>query len=211
MTDIVHDWKRIEQWLRDNAPETLRQFQGPAPSSALGEVARAVGELPADYVALMQIHDGVRNASFGAGVLEDFVLYSLDDALDAREEMLRVAQEGREAHPDIRDAKMRPAPGVRQLWWHEAWLPVAVAAGDSRTMILMDLDPAPSGVRGQLVRHVIEMRTLPVFARSVSEWVERVANAMEAGKVRVERQPGGDEDDPDVVYLKWPDPDEAAP
>jgi len=199
MNDITHHWNRIEAWLQVHAPEALTQFRPPATSEMIARAGVALNTLAADYRDLIQIHDGVRNASFGAGVLEDFVLYSLEDALDSRQEMQRVAQEGREAYPDIRDSKMKPDPGVRQVWWHDAWLPVAVAAGDPRTMIFLDLDPAPGGTRGQLVRHVIDEHGLTVVARSVGEWLTRIVLALESGQVRVER-----DDDGELAGLRWP-------
>jgi cell wall assembly regulator SMI1 len=184
-TDILSNWKRIERWLQSHAPEALEQFEPPASPEAIARVTETVGGLPDDYLALLGVHDGIGDE--GIGVFEGFVPFSLEEALDARGVMQRVTQEGRRAYPDVHDSKMRPEPGVRKLAWHDAWLPVAVSAADPRTMIFMDLDPAPGGTRGQLVRHVVDMDTLPIVAGSVAEWVERIANAMENGRVVVER------------------------
>ena len=48
-----------------------------------------------------------------------------------------------------------------------------------------------------MVRYIVDMHTLPIIARSVAEWVERVAVGMEAGRCAVERP------DEDTVYLTW--------
>lgn len=203
MSDIISNWKRIERWLGAHAPEALEQLEPPAKPEAIARVAATVGALPDDYLALLRIHDGVDDADDGIGVYEGFVPYSLEDALRVRQIMHDVTREGRRTSPDVHDA-MRPDPGVRQRFWHDAWFPVAVWAGGARTMIFMDLDPAPGGTQGQLVKHVIDMDTLPIVARSISEWIDRVANTMESGRVSVEREPiGPDDDDGELVHLRW--------
>ncbi len=209
MNDLVKNWERIEAWLHRSVPEALDELQPPATQEKFERVIATVGELPDDYRTLMRIHDGVDKRGYRLGVLEGYVLYSLQEALDTRAMMQRVIAETHSAYPDRVDRDVRPDPGVRQSDWHDGWLPIAVAAGDARTLIFLDLDPAPGGTRGQLVRHVIDMDTLPIVARSVAEWIARVANAMESGRAIVEREPGADEDDDDLIYLMWSLDDDA--
>jgi cell wall assembly regulator SMI1 len=195
MTDVAASWHRIEAWLRVRAPEVLDELEGPATEAAMQRVTAAVGDLPHDYRALMTIHGGVEAPHGGPGVFEGFDLHSLDAALRAREVMLDVRQENA-SHGDI-DEDMRPDPGVRKAWWHDRWLPIAVHAGDSRTILFMDLDPAPGGKRGQLVRHVVELDSLRVVADSVAQWLDRIARMLESGNVSVSR-------DGDLISLDWP-------
>ena len=192
---IGESWGRIEAWLRVSASEALSELEGPATRESLEKASAIVGELPEDYRALVQIHDGVVAPQYGLGIFQGFVLHSVEGALRARDVMLDAWRQNA-AQIDV-DGAMSPDPGVRQAWWHERWLPIAVSADDSRTLIFLDLDPAPGGRRGQLVRHVVDMDKLPIIAASVAEWVERAADAMEQGQVAVER-------DGDLISLVWP-------
>lgn len=207
MDDVTSNWKRIERWLQANAPEILAEFEGPATQGMLDKAAAAVGRLPDDYAELLGIHDGVEASDYGAGTFGGFVLYSLREALDVRKMM----QDVRQSNADLgdMDSDMQPDPGVRRHFWHDAWLPLAVRAGDPRTMIFLDLDPAPGGARGQLVRHVADMSTLPVVARSTAEWLAGIAGKMESGRVIVEREPGGDDEDDELIRLLWSVDDDA--
>lgn len=197
MVPVEVSWQRIEQWLTAHAPQCLAELEPPVSPDDLARAAQVFGELPTEYVGLLRIHNGVDNAQYGTGVFGGFVLRSLASALAAQASW-------RQAHDDVRreydvDGGMKAPAGVRQAWWHPGWLPVAVDAGDPRTTIFLDLDPAPGGTRGQLVRHVVDDDHLVVVSGSVGAWLEQIAAVMEAGQVAVARD--GDA----IVGLDWPD------
>lgn len=194
MSAVESSWTRIEGWLRANAPDVIDQLNGPASREQLEQAAAAVGVLPDDYASLLGIRNGAFDPSGAAGVFEGWVLYSVAQALDVRDAMARVAAETRRAYPEA-DSRMRPAPGIRRTLWDDAWLPIAVAEGDARTLVLLDLGPDQPARRGQLLRYAVD-EDPRVVAPSVSAWLERIAVSMEAGRVQVTR-------DDDLVYLDW--------
>lgn len=196
MALIEDTWRRIEDWLTEHAPESLAQLGSPVTADDLALAGRVVGDLPPEYVALLRIHDGVDSAQYGTGIFGGFVLRSLAGALADRDSW-------RQAYDDLRrdydiDASMQAPAGVRQAWWHAGWLPVAVNADDPRTTVFLDLDPAPGGTRGQLVRHVVENDALVLICGGVGAWLEQIAATLEGGGVTVAR------DGDTVVGLDWP-------
>ena len=52
---------------------------------------------------------------------------------------------------------------------------IAVHADDARTTLFLDLDPAPGGAVGQLVRHAADASRLVMVSASVGEWLAQIA------------------------------------
>jgi cell wall assembly regulator SMI1 len=78
--------------------------------------------------------------------------------------------------------------GVRPEYWNEKWIPVfSIEHG----LLCIDLDPAPEGVEGQMIRVSVDGGDRRLVARSISDFCRRVVEAYEAGELRLEDQGAG--------------------
>jgi cell wall assembly regulator SMI1 len=114
MNDVAQAWQRIENWLRDNAPETYRTLNPPATDAAIAHVEELIGvPLPADVVASLRIHDGV---TFDGGRFEIAGRYA-PASVERIESLWRMLT-------DLLD-DFGDEDGMVGWWWHPQWVPIA--------------------------------------------------------------------------------------
>jgi len=75
---------------------------------------------------------------------------------------------------------MRVTGPIRTQRWSPRWIPIAKTT--SADAILLDLDPPPAGVAGQVVHVTREMRELHFVAPRFQAWVEMFADDLDAGR-----------------------------
>ncbi|MBO3742602.1 SMI1/KNR4 family protein [Actinoplanes flavus] len=158
-------WQRIEKWLAANAPASARGPRPPAGAKRIDELQRRMSvAFPADLVASLRRHDGVRpEARFDLPPF--FLPQSLDEILgDWRSTCTVLAG----------DAGSWPG----EDWWHRQFVPFA-SAGDGGCLLV---DQRPGG-HGRVGEFYPEDGT--DFARwpaSVTELLEGTATALETGR-----------------------------
>lgn len=88
-----------------------------------------------------------------------------------------------------------PASGVRDTFWHEAWIPVAHSHLDNdncRATLFVDYAPAEGGVPGQLILNVVQLdknfreiaaRRVRV-ADSLAAWLQGLAADLNSGRLQ---------------------------
>lgn len=136
-------WERLEAWLKSHGPALLVDLNPPASDGDIRELEQALGvQLPADFVACLQVHDGQRGGAEGlfAGqeflscrrILSEWAIWK--DLLDSG---------------DFDGAQAEPGAGVQPVWWHPRWIPFTYnGAGDH---LCLDLEPADGGQPGQVI------------------------------------------------------------
>ena len=72
------------------------------------------------------------------------------------------------------------APGVRETWWDEGWLPFGGDGGGN--LLCLDYHPAPGGTPGQVLTHDHETGEHALEASSLTAFLEAGAAALEAGR-----------------------------
>lgn len=128
-------------WFRDRAPPYFQAFtEGAAPMGdrERKKVEELVGPLPDDFLAYLQLAHGASRLAF-------FEYSSFDLAHMAEE-----SEQQRRRHADAseRSPRLEENGPLRNCFWHQGWLPFAGDGGGN--LICLDLDPAPSGRRGQV-------------------------------------------------------------
>jgi cell wall assembly regulator SMI1 len=92
---------------------------------------------------------------------------------------------------------VRPGHGVRKLYTHAAWIPFATDGGGNSLAI--DLDPAPGGVRGQIVVIGPDEDERRVLAPGLAAFLTGLASMLEVGLLTIPRavEPEADEEGDD--------------
>jgi cell wall assembly regulator SMI1 len=169
-------WKRIEAWLKGNAPEILVQLLKGAKDNEISSAEKAMSiKFPADVKASYRIHNGQDGRA--APLMGEWQLLSLKNMVSQWKIMKKLVDDGK-----FEDAIAKPIGSVRADWYNPKWIPVAYnGAGDFHCL---DLDPPPRGHVGQIISfwHMDEKRQM--LAKNFSEWLETFANDLEAGKYK---------------------------
>jgi cell wall assembly regulator SMI1 len=161
---IAEIWDRAHRWLEPRgATDWLRH---PATPSMIARAETALGvTLPDDIRASWLIHDGQEHdlPALFAGVR----LLSFEDIVGRWRWMsTELASEGA-------PARGLPPGVVRDAWYSPSWIPIA--GDEAGNHVVCDLEPGPSGARGQLVfvyaKHHDRPRIAPTFTQFLDERV----------------------------------------
>ena len=177
---IQETWDRICAWLQTNAPETLNELGNPATMNAIESAAISMNaELLPDYIQFYQTLDGAE--SCGVCPSHDewdqmaFTPMSLEDAVSAWEMLKELLEMG-----EFDDQPASCDDRVTNVWWSTSWIPFADNGGGDYYCI--DLAPAKGGKIGQVISHSHETGEHVVLADSLTEYLRRIADDIEAGK-----------------------------
>ena len=82
-------------------------------------------------------------------------------------------------HDDIIGGDPDPGLCLCKDSWSSGWLPIAKVDAN---MAFVDLTPGPNGTKGQVVYMYADEMALEIQGESISNWFDRIAMAIEAGK-----------------------------
>jgi cell wall assembly regulator SMI1 len=69
---------------------------------------------------------------------------------------------------------------IKRVWWSPLRIPLTDIGGGDPVMV--DLDPAEGGTRGQVIRFSHEVGPRKVLARNWAEWLRGIADELNAGR-----------------------------
>lgn len=155
--DVAARWQTISTWLRQHQPRAAEQFNPPASADAIRMVEEKLGvALPDDYKAFLALANGQAEfapmVGLGALLPIESVAACKQDILDEETPV---------------DAE-RVGEGVRAVSYSRGWIPITRSAR-GRDYLCIDLDPASTGVRGQIVEYVADDDSRPRIAASFAD------------------------------------------
>ncbi|GAA3348973.1 hypothetical protein GCM10020358_69430 [Amorphoplanes nipponensis] len=158
-------WQRIEDWLAAHAPAGRRSLAPPAAAQTVDAAQRRMSvAFPADLVASLRRHDGVRPRSAGFALPPFYLPMPVAD-LPAEWLMLCGVL-----------AEVFDAP--ESTWWDRAFVPFA-SSGDGGNL-LVDQRPGRRGRVGEFFNE--EGVSFDGWPGSVAELLERTADSLETGR-----------------------------
>lgn len=169
-------WQRIEAWLEEHAPRTLRDLNKGATAKGIAAAEKLMGvKFPEDVKDSYRLHDGQIG---GAPLMDEWQLLSLK-VMTRKWKMLKQLYDAGK----FEESKVKAKGPVKAEWWNPKWIPVGFnGAGD---FYCLDFDPAPKGKEGQLISfwHVDDRRE--VVAKGFREWMKEYADDLKAGSYSV--------------------------
>jgi cell wall assembly regulator SMI1 len=167
-------WKRIEAWLKKNAPDTFAALRPGASDDDVEQAERALGrKLPKPVVDSYKLHDGMRG---GAGPLVDeWSLMALATVVREWKTLKKLLDDG-----TFEGTTADAAAQIKSTWWSPGWIPIA--GNGSGDYLCVDLDPEPGGKAGQVISFLHADPHRELVAKDLPAWLAQVADAMKAGK-----------------------------
>ena len=174
MLEVNETWRRVERWLAENWPEGLDTLLPAATDDEIKSLEDAIGlKLPEDFVASLRVHNGQKSMS-GA-------LFPSGELLSAAEieDQWRVWKELLDSG-DFDGCQSEPlSPAIRPDWWSPSWIPVTHDGWGNHDCL--DLNPAASGTRGQIITMWHDSPDRQALAQSFAEWFSQYAGALYSG------------------------------
>jgi cell wall assembly regulator SMI1 len=191
--DVAKSWKRIEKWLKSNAPSIGKSFRPASKDGAIEKLQQQIGvSLPSDVAESIRLHDGQKSdAEHGLfphsddvlGPMPSFRLMPVSEIASAWRMMKDLLEGG-----DFDGQQSEPAPGIRNDWWHTAWIPIADNGGGD--FFCIDLSPAQGGTIGQVIVFFHDMKDRPFIAKSYEAWLNQLAEGLESGQYLLDEEEG---------------------
>jgi cell wall assembly regulator SMI1 len=173
--DVARTWLGLETWARTNLPGILAELNGPAEPRVVARLEATLGfALPADFRTSVGVHDG----ETGDGALLDSggALLSIR-AIGECAEWERTALR---KYADL-EAELLRGPAKGSLY---AWHRVPIVDFNQDLTWFLDLDPAPGGAVGQVLRRDVEDGALEVVAPSFAQFFADYLHRLETGHAR---------------------------
>ncbi|MFE9425138.1 SMI1/KNR4 family protein [Kitasatospora sp. NPDC006697] len=174
--EVARVWQRIEDQLAQQAPGVLEQLGGPATAAEIAELEGRLGmRLPVDFAASCARH---RSVGFGGAAGFDI---EHDDLMTLS---ARPGQSAEEPDGIGQGRGWEEATGEVR-WtdddWRAGWLEISYEPDGS--IIALDLDPGPAGVRGQVI-HVDQgiAQSVRVKAENWLGLLREFADALAGGR-----------------------------
>jgi cell wall assembly regulator SMI1 len=189
-------WKRIDAWLRRHCPPVYRALRPGVNEAAIRKVDQALGRpLPEDVKASYRVHDshgGVADDRYSATFFYNLPLVSKQKGTatsvvgvwQSLNEFYQSEPERLESPPPRYDwYSWRPEGFIRKVYGSPRWLPLHDDYGGN--YLGVDLDPGPKGFVGQVINFGRDEHGMWVLALSWGQFLEDVADEMEAGHFEV--------------------------
>lgn len=170
MRRVASSWKVIEEVLKQNAHASYRALRPPVTKYALRRLQKHFDvPLPTDYLASLAVHDGLRDPES----LFDYMTLLPVQKVIHWSGVARSVQIMGEFTGDETDRR----GVVKTEWrWRDAWVPIMADAGGN--LMVLDLDPAKKGKRGQVLRWRNSDSRIDVVSRSFAEWLDCAAEEL---------------------------------
>jgi cell wall assembly regulator SMI1 len=177
-------WNRYESWLEQNVPGALQSLNPGASVEEIEAIQNVLGvKLPEDYIASCMIHNGQNQESpsltcwgtlLSLGVVNDSSFTTICNEWTI---LKNVYDKDWINQPEGE----QPNNSVKGFWWIPQWIPITSNGGGDG--FCLDLAPAESGVRGQVIEFIHDSENRNVEASSFREWFEQLVSGVEEGHI----------------------------
>jgi cell wall assembly regulator SMI1 len=174
-------WTRIENWLQENAPHLLELLNEGATQSDIEQLEIIIEKkLPEEFVQFCSVHNGQDEEKGREGLIPNAEeLLSTHDIIGQYKIWKSLLDNG-DFEDDGEPFTSDPDKGVKDNWWNPFWVPFTYDGSGNH--ICIDLDPAPGGNIGQVIRMWHDSAYRELYASSFGEFISNYISGLETGK-----------------------------
>lgn len=167
----------FDTWLTEHLPEAADSLNPHADDDGWARVEDELGvRLPADFIALYHWHDG-QSRGCPTGIFYGMRFLSLQEVLIEWRFWAEEAESSGSIAPIATDV-------VKQQAANRHWIPFAEDGGGN--FLAIDLDPGPSGLRGQVINFGSDEDRHYVLAANVRQLIAWMMRELQAGNHSIE-------------------------
>jgi cell wall assembly regulator SMI1 len=171
---------RLENWLYVHAPQALSLLHPGATRNDIASLELIIGkELPADFVQFYLICNGQNEEKGLQGLIDSEELLSIGNII-YQSRLWKELLDSRVFEDENGPFTSEPDRGIKNDWWNPLWIPFT--HDGSGNHICIDLDPAPGGHVGQVIRMWHDSAGRELYAGSFSDYMGNYITRVEAGE-----------------------------
>lgn len=182
---VARSWKRIDKWLKENAPKWRPLRKGASPDQINRAETKLGIRMPAELRNLYLGHAGSRSEAQVFPSPDDTSHYfmSLTEAVNDWKMLNQLLKSG-----DFEGLTPDSHRAIRNEWWNERWIPFASNGGGD--YFCVDMAPTKQGKKGQVITHNHESGQHKLLAPSIRDWLGKLANGLEDKTFRFDEDDG---------------------
>lgn len=176
-------WDRLEAAMAHHDPARLRSLRPPAANEQLLAVETEIGHaFPEQVRYAYSRHDG--QLPWSSSLFFSYYWMPLDEVLSDWRIQVKIADDQHDDWVANWEDPYLEGRVVIQLAWFRGWVPIG--RDESRGRCFVDLVPGKTGSHGQLVSYldVDPPEDNDVFATGLNDYLWRLADCLETGKIR---------------------------
>lgn len=168
------EFERFKQWLSLNYSDGLLDLNPPASDDEIEELTKTLGvELPSDFISVLKIHNGQKGESAWLFDSQEFLSsHRIIEEFNTWKNLLDTELQGKKSLPD---------DGVKNDWWNINWIPFT--SDGCADHYCFDLNPNPTGIKGQVITLWYELEEREIVARSFLEWFKQYVDQLYTGEL----------------------------
>lgn len=175
--DPAELWGAVQAWCAERAPKVSERFERRASTATVPE---DWAPLPADLQ--LQLTRWAPGLPF-----YDYEGLDLDEAVALSKELCGQAEEG--DFVGRKPKRLGEDEPVARVHWSEGWLPIA--KDREGNLLIADLEPRPTGLRGQIVSWSVVDGPIAVLASGLTPWLRNYVHEIRRDRVRYDARSGG--------------------
>jgi cell wall assembly regulator SMI1 len=179
---MLATWQKLERWLEEHAAHLLDELNPGALPADIANLEKAIGTpLPSAFRDFYKVHNGQEP---GEGLVETEELLSTERILEEWRVWKDLLDNG-----NFHGTHSEPEEGVKNDWWNPLWIPITYDGSGNHYCI--DLDPAPGGRKGQIIRMWHDAPERPIIADSFHAWIDDYIGQLIKGEYIYSAEWGG--------------------
>ncbi|WP_271782129.1 SMI1/KNR4 family protein [Aquimarina algiphila] len=170
-------WDFIVKWYEENSPRIFSQLGTGANRKSIIQLNEVLGVLlPDDFIASLMIYNG--EVEF-----HDYKYLSSTEIAETwtmMKELLDSNSFPAQLHNN------RKIEEIKEVWWHENWIPFAKDGGGN--LMCLDMNPTPSGNKGQIIYWEKTEGPIPTQYKSFFHWLYTYEQGLYGGYYKVDEE-----------------------
>jgi cell wall assembly regulator SMI1 len=200
MNTVDEAWTRIHAWLSVHAPRIMDNLNPPATDAELREAEESFGcKMPAEWQSLYRTHNGMNSESNMGSLFCGMQFLPLDLVIGDHAENVTLSA-------DLLPVRSADEGVRKENMYNAKWIAFAHDGGD--TLLRIDLDPAGSGSKGQVIFTDHDDDTVILLNNSLLGFLSDFVRDLEAGRYFLNQEALSDGDefldcDPEIDVVNW--------
>lgn len=177
------NWTIIKNWLSEHASHIKEELNPGITDEEINTLQAKIGvKFPSDFLEFYKIHNGQDSNS--EGLIDTEELLSFDRIADEWSIWKDLLDKG-----TFENNSSEPNTGIKNNWWNPLWIPITYDGSGNH--FCLDLDPAPEGTYGQIIRMWHDDPERSLEANSFTEWITQYTKNLQSGEYIYSEDWGG--------------------
>lgn len=177
--DVPERWARIADWLDENYPSALEDFNGPADDATIATAEGALGRtLPEEYATFLHLHNGQKPY---APMVHTCSLFAVETLAENHRRLVKLFKDPASLPRDAVEE------GIEPIEYSPSWIPIGSSAR-GRDFLCLDLAPAAGGHVGQVILIAVDDDPRELVAKDFQDFLSLYFEELQTGEIEFDEE-----------------------